>query len=290
MWWRSTSTRILWRTRAHLAAAGLDRVQVVCGDGGYGYPDAAPYDRIILTVGAWDIAPAWQEQLKPDGRILLPLSLNGPQMSVALAPADGHLASVSVAVCGFMGLRGAFAGPEDAYSAWHGARPGDRVLAHARGRRCSGLCAAQRPLPRLCDRHHSYGCTKSGAAWGSGSPFMSQLLCGLSAKGVPAERGLVPFSLGSVGLSPFRFTNGVLDEKGLCVLMRPHGLPPAADAPDLETFELYVRSFGPDDALAQHFIEQLAAWDAAGRPAARRLWIKAYPLEQRAAATGKRGH
>ena len=44
-------------------------------DGGYGHPDAAPYDRIILTVGAWDIAPAWWEQLKPDGRLLLPLDI-----------------------------------------------------------------------------------------------------------------------------------------------------------------------------------------------------------------------
>ncbi|PKB83314.1 MAG: hypothetical protein BZY88_02400 [SAR202 cluster bacterium Io17-Chloro-G9] len=43
--------------RAHLAAAGLNRVRVVCGDGGLGYPSGAPYDRIILTVGAWDIAP-----------------------------------------------------------------------------------------------------------------------------------------------------------------------------------------------------------------------------------------
>src|SRR5947209_18572415 len=39
--------------RAHLDAAGLSRVRVVLGDGGLGYPADAPYDRIILTVGAW---------------------------------------------------------------------------------------------------------------------------------------------------------------------------------------------------------------------------------------------
>src|SRR2546430_1798748 len=44
--------------RAHLAAAGLDRIRVVLGDGGLRYPDRAPYHRIILTVGAWGIAPA----------------------------------------------------------------------------------------------------------------------------------------------------------------------------------------------------------------------------------------
>src|SRR5437870_2678788 len=45
--------------RAHLAAAGMDAVEVIRGDGGLGHPEGAPYDRIVLTVGAWDIAPAW---------------------------------------------------------------------------------------------------------------------------------------------------------------------------------------------------------------------------------------
>jgi len=56
----------------------------VCGDGMEGHAANAPYDRIILTVGAWEIAPAWMEQMQPDGRLLLPLSLNGPQFSIAL--------------------------------------------------------------------------------------------------------------------------------------------------------------------------------------------------------------
>ena len=52
---------------------------------------------------------AWQAQLKPDGRLVLPLSLRGPQVSVAFEQAGGHLRSVSVADCGYMMLRGAFA-------------------------------------------------------------------------------------------------------------------------------------------------------------------------------------
>ena len=47
------------RARSALRAAGYDRVGVRCADGGYGDPDGAPYDRIIVTAGAWDIAPAW---------------------------------------------------------------------------------------------------------------------------------------------------------------------------------------------------------------------------------------
>src|SRR5262249_27355576 len=97
--------------RAHLAAAGFERVRVVLGDGGLGYPDGAPYDRIILTVGAWDIAPAWREQLRPGGRLVLPLTVGGSQKSVAFVRAEDELVSASVKDCAFIRLRGAFAGP-----------------------------------------------------------------------------------------------------------------------------------------------------------------------------------
>ena len=97
--------------RAHLAAAGLEGVRVVLGDGGLGYPDGAPYDRIILTVGVWDIAPAWREQLRPGGRLVLPLTIGGSQKSVAFVRAQDQLVSDSVKDCAFMRLRGAFAGP-----------------------------------------------------------------------------------------------------------------------------------------------------------------------------------
>lgn len=97
--------------RRHLAAAGFDRVRVVAGDGGFGHPTGAPYDRIILTVGAWDVAPAWWEQLRPGGRLVLPLTVGGAQKSVAFERTNGRLVSVSVTACLFMRLRGACAGP-----------------------------------------------------------------------------------------------------------------------------------------------------------------------------------
>ena len=68
-----------------------------------------PKERRLLTAAAWDIAPMWLEQLRPDGRFVLPLSLRGPQKSVAFKRADRHLESVSITDCSFMGLRGEFA-------------------------------------------------------------------------------------------------------------------------------------------------------------------------------------
>ena len=98
--------------RQHLAAAGFDRVDVRCADGGYGDPEGAPFDRIILTASAWDITPAWFEQLTLGGRLVLPLGLRQVQQSVAFERHQDHLESVSVAGCGFMPLRGDFAGPQ----------------------------------------------------------------------------------------------------------------------------------------------------------------------------------
>ncbi len=100
---------IVENARTHLAAAGFDVVQVICADGGLGYPAGAPFDRIILTVSAGDIAPAWLKQLKPGGRLLLPLSLRGLQVVVAFERAADHLVSSDTTCGSFIGLRGAFA-------------------------------------------------------------------------------------------------------------------------------------------------------------------------------------
>ncbi|AEH08548.1 MULTISPECIES: methyltransferase domain-containing protein [Protofrankia] len=49
-------------------------VTVIIGDGILGYPERAPYDRIIATAAAATIPYAWVEQTRPAGRILLPLA------------------------------------------------------------------------------------------------------------------------------------------------------------------------------------------------------------------------
>jgi protein-L-isoaspartate(D-aspartate) O-methyltransferase len=101
------------RARSSLLAAGYDTVTVKCADGGYGDPEDAPFDRIIVTAGAWDIAPAWLGQLGPRGRLVLPLSVRGMQLSVGLRRGGEAWLSTSAWRCGFVRMMGAFAGPEE---------------------------------------------------------------------------------------------------------------------------------------------------------------------------------
>ncbi len=100
------------RARSSLVAAGYRAVTVRCADGGFGDAAGAPFDRIIVTAGAWDIAPAWLDQLGPGGRLVLPLSIRGIQLSVALERAGEDWLSTSAWRCGFVRMLGAFAGPE----------------------------------------------------------------------------------------------------------------------------------------------------------------------------------
>lgn len=50
-----------------------DRVEVVLGDGTNGYAHEAPYDKIMVTAAAPKVPEALIEQLKPGGRIAIPL-------------------------------------------------------------------------------------------------------------------------------------------------------------------------------------------------------------------------
>jgi len=98
--------------RAALAGAAYDTVTAVCGDGADGYPVAAPYDRIIVTAGAWDISTAWWDQLAVGGRIVVPLVLHGSGLTRSIAfhkTSTDRMVSDSVRVCGFIGMRGTLA-------------------------------------------------------------------------------------------------------------------------------------------------------------------------------------
>lgn len=63
---------------SRLAELGYAGVRLRCGDGAQGWPEAAPFDAIIVSAAAWrEIPPALLAQLKPGGRLVVPLE-RGP--------------------------------------------------------------------------------------------------------------------------------------------------------------------------------------------------------------------
>ncbi|MFE3635973.1 methyltransferase, FxLD system [Streptomyces sp. NPDC059168] len=92
--------------RTHLAAAGFTNVEAVTRDGALGYAEAAPYDRIIATVGAHGVPHAWLQQLSPGGRLLVPQRLKGTvSRSIAYEQRDGRWVSLGSEMNTFMPLR-----------------------------------------------------------------------------------------------------------------------------------------------------------------------------------------
>ncbi|MFC9693291.1 methyltransferase, FxLD system [Kribbella sp. NPDC056951] len=92
--------------RRGLDATGNKHVDVITRDGSLGAPENAPYDRIIFTVGAWDLTPAFWEQLAPGGRLVVPLRWRGQTRSVAFVRDGDALVSDSLELCGFVPMIG----------------------------------------------------------------------------------------------------------------------------------------------------------------------------------------
>lgn len=97
----------------HLMKAKLGMVKVIHADGVLGYAPRATYDRIIATVGVWDIPALWVKQLRDDGVIVAPIWINGVQMSATFTKQpDGSLLSVDNRGCEFVYMRGNDSFPE----------------------------------------------------------------------------------------------------------------------------------------------------------------------------------
>jgi protein-L-isoaspartate(D-aspartate) O-methyltransferase len=86
---------------AALRAQGFGNVFVHQGDGYAGWPAAAPFDAIIVTAGAVRIPPALVAQLRPGGRMILPLGPNWAEQQMTLVR-KGRDGRIAVRSCGWV--------------------------------------------------------------------------------------------------------------------------------------------------------------------------------------------
>ena len=74
-----------------LTRLGYHNITLKTGDGHSGWLEHAPYDGIIITAAATHLPPALLEQLKPGGRLVVPVGL--PYMSQQLLLVEKDLAA-----------------------------------------------------------------------------------------------------------------------------------------------------------------------------------------------------
>lgn len=91
---------------ARLRAAGLSNVHVFVGDGTLGYPDKAPFDRILVTAGGPYMPPALFEQLAEGGLLVMPVGTGEGQTLEAVRKVRGRPVVTNLGGCRFVKLVG----------------------------------------------------------------------------------------------------------------------------------------------------------------------------------------
>ena len=236
------------RARRCLAEAGYDQVRVLLADAEDGAKEFAPYDRIIVTVGAWDIPPAWVSQLAETGRLVVPLRIRGLSRSVAFDRAGEGLLSREHEMSGFVSMQGAGAKPERLVLL-HGEDVGLRLDDDDQHVDADALREAL-----LLPRTEAW----SGVTFGGMEPFDGLYLwlathfsgfALLSRKRSDAARELVDPS-SPIGAPTF------LDGGSFAY----HAFRKAD--PDADVYEFGTYAHGPDaERLAEHMTELIRVWD-----------------------------
>ena len=94
------------RARESLAAAGYDRVEVVVGDGTLGVPERAPFDAIAVAAAAPGLPETLYEQLRPRGRLVVPVGGQRAQRLEVIVRSPEGPAVVHSVPCRFVPLVG----------------------------------------------------------------------------------------------------------------------------------------------------------------------------------------
>ncbi|TRZ55711.1 MAG: protein-L-isoaspartate(D-aspartate) O-methyltransferase [Rhodocyclaceae bacterium] len=94
------------RARRLLDKLAVNNVEIHQGDGYLGYPDAAPYDGIIVTACAREIPRPLFAQLKPGARLVIPIGVphGSQELMLVEKSAEGLLSSRSVLPVAFVPL------------------------------------------------------------------------------------------------------------------------------------------------------------------------------------------
>ena len=91
-----------------LSRLGYDNVQTRIGDGYYGWPEAGPFDAIVVTAASSHVPPPLIKQLKPGGRMVIPVGSRYSTQRLVLVTrdADGVIRTRDLTPVTFVPLTG----------------------------------------------------------------------------------------------------------------------------------------------------------------------------------------
>jgi protein-L-isoaspartate(D-aspartate) O-methyltransferase len=101
------------RTQLLLKRLGIENVKIKVGDGGYGWPEYAPYDAIVTTAAAPELPAPLKVQLKDRGRLVAPVGPRGQQDLLRLQRQGDRLNQEKLAPVAFVPLIGEHGWEED---------------------------------------------------------------------------------------------------------------------------------------------------------------------------------
>ena len=101
--------RLAERARSLLESLGHDNVWIRVGNGALGWPDEAPFDRIIVTAGGPAIPPPLVQQLAGGGRMVLPVGDTDNQTLTVIDNVGGEIRQRTHGECKFVKLVGKYA-------------------------------------------------------------------------------------------------------------------------------------------------------------------------------------
>jgi protein-L-isoaspartate(D-aspartate) O-methyltransferase len=94
------------QARATLAMAGIMNVHVFVGDGSLGLPEHGPYDAVVVTAASPKVPPALVDQLKPGGRLIIPVGDRHEQTLIRLTATSNGPQVERLGGCRFVPLIG----------------------------------------------------------------------------------------------------------------------------------------------------------------------------------------